>query len=72
MSPQSKHNIPVPVAFRVLIKRCKHDRQNGLDIVADEVTEVLVIPEVQCTFCHLEAVSYLFSWDDMVILESGD
>jgi hypothetical protein len=39
--------IPVPVALRVLIQRRKHNRQNDVDIVADQIAEVLVVPEVE-------------------------
>lgn len=39
-------NVPVPVTFRVLIEWLKHDWQDDFDIVADEVAEVFVVPEV--------------------------
>jgi hypothetical protein len=50
-------DLPIPVPFGILVKRCKHNGQNSLDIVADKIAEVLIIPEVKCTFRHLEAVS---------------
>jgi len=41
----------------VLIKRCKHDGKDGVDIVANEVAEILVVPEVECSFSDLSGVS---------------
>lgn len=38
---------PVPVSLRILVKRRKHDGQDDIDIVADQVAKVLVIPEVE-------------------------
>jgi hypothetical protein len=38
----------------VLVKRGKHDRENDLDVVTDQVTEILIIPEVKSTFSNLE------------------
>lgn len=44
---------PVPVALRVLVEWGEHDRQDNVDIVADEIAEILVVPEVECSFSHL-------------------
>ena len=43
--------------FGILVKRREHDGQDSLDIVADKIAKVLIVPEVKCTFRHLEAVS---------------
>jgi hypothetical protein len=43
------------VAFRVLIQGCEHDGQYSLNIVANQIAEVLIIPEVQGTFGDLAA-----------------
>jgi hypothetical protein len=42
------------VALRVLIQRCKHDRKNDIDIVADQVAEVLIVPEIESSLGNLE------------------
>ena len=42
------------MALRVLVKRSEHDWQDDLNIVADEVAKVFIVPEVQGTFCDLE------------------
>lgn len=48
-----KFDIPVPVTFGILVERRKHDGQDSLHVVADQVAEVLVVPEVQGTLGHL-------------------
>ena len=47
------HFLPVPMAFRVLIERLKHYRQNDFYVVANKIAEILVVPEVKRSFCHL-------------------
>jgi hypothetical protein len=47
-------NIPIPVALRVLIQGSKHDRQYDLDVIANQIAEVLVVPEVQRSLSDLE------------------
>jgi hypothetical protein len=42
------------MSFRVLIEWRKHDWEDDLDVVADKIAEVLVIPEVKGSFCDLE------------------
>lgn len=39
-------HIPVPMPLGVFVERCEHDGQDGFYIIADEVTEILVVPEV--------------------------
>lgn len=46
--------VPIPMAFGVLIQWSKHDGKNNLHIVAYEVAEVFVVPEVQCALGDLE------------------
>lgn len=41
------------MTFRVLIEWLKHDRQDNFDIVADEVAEVFIVPEVKRSFRNL-------------------
>jgi len=50
-------NLPVPMSFRVLVQRCKHDRQDRFNVVTNKVAEVLVVPEVQRSFGNLLQVS---------------
>lgn len=45
--------LPVPMAFRVFIQRCKHDGQDDFDVVADEVAEVFIVPEIESSLGHL-------------------
>jgi hypothetical protein len=42
------------VALGVLVKRGKHNWQNDLDVVANEIAEVFVVPEVQRSLGDLE------------------
>jgi len=44
------------VALGILIERREHDWENDLHIVADEVTEILVVPEIKRPLGHLEHV----------------
>ena len=46
-------NTPVPVSLRVLVKRCKHDWQNDVDVITNKVAEVFVVPEIERTFSDL-------------------
>lgn len=46
MRRESMH-LPIPVALGIFVKRRKHDRENDFNIVADQVAEILVVPEVQ-------------------------
>jgi len=47
-------DLPVPVTLGVLIQGRKHDRENDVDIVADQIAEVLVIPEIKSSLGNLE------------------
>ena len=47
-------DLPVPMTLGVLVERCEHDWENDLNIIADQVTEVLVVPEIQGSFCDLK------------------
>jgi hypothetical protein len=44
---------PIPVTFRILVKRSKHYRQYRLHVVADQIAEVFIVPEVKCPFSNL-------------------
>ena len=37
---------PVPVALGVLVERGEHNGKNGFHIVAYEVAEIFVVPEI--------------------------
>lgn len=50
-------DLPVPVPFRVFVQWCKHDWQDHLDIVANEIAKVLVIPEIQGALGNLNVHS---------------
>jgi hypothetical protein len=39
-------NTPIPMALGVFIQRRKHDRQDSLDVVADQVAEIFIIPKI--------------------------
>lgn len=53
---------PVPVSVRVDVERREDDREDALDVLADEVDDVLVVPVVQRSFGDLlsPSVSSLF------------
>lgn len=42
------------MALGILVERREHDGQNDLHVVAYEIAEVFVVPEVQCTLSDLE------------------
>ena len=49
---------PVPMAFRVLVERCEHDREDDFYIVTDKVAKVFIVPEIEGTLCDLvDAIS---------------
>jgi hypothetical protein len=41
------------MSFRILIEGSKHDWKDSLDIVADKIAKVLIVPEVERTFRNL-------------------
>ena len=41
------------MALGVLVERCKHYGEYNLDIVADEVAEIFVVPKIQSTLSNL-------------------
>lgn len=43
----------VPVALGVPVERREHDGQDSGSIVADQAHDVLIVPVIECTFCHL-------------------
>jgi hypothetical protein len=45
------------VSLGVLVKRGKHDREDGFHIIANKVTEVFVVPEVKSTLGDLSSES---------------
>ena len=51
---QTGVHIPIPVALGVLIEGSKHDGENDVNVVADKVAEILVVPEVQGSLGDLE------------------
>jgi hypothetical protein len=49
-----KEGLPIPMSFGVFVERRKHDRKNDFDIVTHEVTEILVVPEIQSSLSDLQ------------------
>ena len=43
--------------FRVGKENGEDDRQNGGKVLAHKVDDVLVIPVIKCSFCHLEMLA---------------
>lgn len=43
------------MTFRVFVKWRKHDWKDGFHIVANEITEVLIIPEVERSLRNLSS-----------------
>jgi hypothetical protein len=41
------------VSLGVLVQRGEHDREDSLHIIADEVAEVFVVPEVESALSNL-------------------
>lgn len=44
---------PVPVPLGVLVERRKHDWQYDVHVVCHQITEILVVPKVECTLRNL-------------------
>jgi hypothetical protein len=42
------------MALGVFVQWSEHDGQDYVDVIADKVAEVLVVPEVKCTFRDLD------------------
>ena len=40
--------------FGVFVQRSKHYRQDDFNVIANQVAEVLIVPEVQCALSNLE------------------
>lgn len=49
--------LPIPVTFGILVQRRKHDGEDNFHIVADEIAEVLIVPEVKSPLGHLYSSS---------------
>lgn len=47
---------PVPVSIRVDVQRREDEGQDGVDIFADEVDDVLVVPVVESSLGHLAEI----------------
>lgn len=52
---QIKHirHVRVPVFFRDPVEAPKHNRKDLVDVLLNEAENVLIIPEVQSSFCNL-------------------
>ena len=48
----------VPVGFRVAVQSREHNGQNLCCVVADQTHDVLVVPVVQSSLCHLQETIY--------------
>ena len=46
---------PVPVTIRVGVERGEDEREDGLDVLADEVDNVLVVPVVEGSLGNLQS-----------------
>ena len=42
------------MALGVLVQWRKHDWENDLHVITDKIAEILVVPEVERSFCDLE------------------
>jgi len=61
-------DVPVPVALGVLVEWCKHDRQNHIDVVANEIAKVLIVPEVESSLGNLRQSVTAFEGKEHVVL----
>lgn len=46
--------LPVPMSLGVLVERCEHDGKDDINVVADQVAEILIIPEIESPLGNLE------------------
>lgn len=51
-------DVPIPMALGVFIQRRKHDRQDSLDIVANQVAEIFIVPKIQSPLSNLSQSQY--------------
>lgn len=49
----------VPVGLGITVQRWKHDGQDLGGVVADQAHDVLIVPVVQSSLCHLTAQEVL-------------
>lgn len=49
----------VPVGLGVAVERWEHDGQDLGGVVADQAHDVLIVPVVQSSFCHLTRHGFL-------------
>jgi len=41
-----KSFLPIPMTLGVLVKWCKHDWKDDFHVIANQVTEIFIVPEV--------------------------
>lgn len=46
--------LPVPMAFRILVQRREHDREDDFHVIADEIAEIFIVPKVKSPLRHLQ------------------
>jgi hypothetical protein len=63
------------VTLGVFVEGSKHDWQDDFYVVANQVTKVFIVPEVQGSFCHLMIISKgraNKSWLNYLEMRTGD
>ena len=48
------------MTLRVLIERREHDREDDFDVVTDQVAEIFVVPEIECSLGDLRLVLIIY------------
>lgn len=54
---RATQHLPIPVAFRILVQGRKHDWQYNVNVIADQVTKVFVVPKIQRALGNLLLIS---------------
>jgi hypothetical protein len=53
MADQNEKNLPIPMALRVLVKGREHYWEYRLDIIAYQIAEVFIVPEIKGSLGNL-------------------
>lgn len=61
----------VPVGLGVAVERWEHDGQDLGGVVADQAHDVLIVPVVQSSFCHLTRHDFLAWLHRQTTLKGG-
>ena len=60
------------MTLRVFVEWCKHNGEDNLDIVRDQVAKVFVVPEIQGSLSDLQAIRLIVAFFDLLKLPGNE